>query len=175
MNRENWIGNMNNLTGFSREMVYTSRQDLDNIVQKHARLKPLAMQLLDESRRAAQIVSTERKALIVQELKGLRSSIHRLEASSPTSNSSLSLPWLSAEKPVVSRLDAGFIDGVASNVYLSDGVPELKDFDLQSKYAREKSTVFNSNINAKLPSPDDDLDFKISSLPAPAQGTISPA
>lgn len=175
LNKENWIGNMNNMTGFAREMVYTSRQDLDNIVLKHARLKPLAMQLLDESRQAARIVNTERKALIAQELKGLRSAIQRLEAQSPTSNSSLSLPLVSTEKPVVTRLDAGFIDGVSSNVYLADGIPELKDFDLQAKYAKEKSSVFNSNINAKLPAPDDDLDFKIASLPAPAKGTISPA
>lgn len=175
LNKENWIGNMNNMTGFSREMVYTSRQDLDNIIQKHARLKPLAMQLLDESRKASLIVNEERKALIVEELKGLRRTVQALEKSTTVTKSPLSTPWLNTDKPAITRVEAGFIDGVSSNVFLSDGIPELKDHDLQAKYAKEKSNVFNANINAKLPSPDDDLDFKFSSLPAAAKGTISPA
>lgn len=174
LNKDNWIGNMNNLIGFSRELVYSTREDLNNITQKHPRLKPLAIQLMEESRRAAQFVNEERKALIVAELKSVNKSIQLINSPPKGSQKSVSLPLLNADTPVIVSVDAGYIDGVPSNVYLSDGVPGLRDYDVQTKYAKENGKVLNANIDARLPAPDDDLEFQIASLPAPAKGTISP-
>lgn len=175
LNKDNWTGNMNNLVGFSRELVYSSRQDLDNITSKHPRLKPLAIQLLEESRQAALLVNEERKNLILAELKELKKSIEKQTSSTASANSSISLPLVNTEKPAVVIVDAGYLEGVPSNVYLSEGIPELNEFDIQAKYAKASSKVFDAGINARLPAPDDDLEFPLASLPAPAKGTIAPA
>lgn len=175
LNRENWIGNMNNMTGFSRELVFLSRDDLNKISQKHPRLKPLAMQLMEESRSAAQLVNDERKSLILAKLKSMQVSTQKAETNFQVQKNRDSMPIINAENVEIVNVDAGYIEGIASNVYLSDGVPELKDYDVQTNYANQNSKVLNANIDARLPAPDNDLEFQIASLPAPVKASLSPA
>jgi hypothetical protein len=69
----------------------------------------------------------------------------------------------------------GYIKGVQSNVENLLVIPDLRDFDVDKKYIQKGSNLYLGNINAKLPGPDDDLDFKLSALPADVKKTISPS
>jgi hypothetical protein len=72
------------------------------------------------------------------------------------------------------QVDLGNIRNVESNVRYSEGLPALAEHDLHQGYIQAGSNLFRSNIDAKLPSPDDDLVFMFSSLPAFVERTCGP-
>lgn len=173
INKDDWIGQMNSMTGYSRELVYSSRKALDETVAHHARLRPLAIQLMDEARQSANLVESERGLLKVMTLKNLQKATHEAdEAESKISGTSL--PGVSSSPTRIKNVDAGYIQGVLSNVPVPDGLPDLREYDLSQKYANEKSNTYLANIDARLPAPDDDIAFDICSLPAPVKNTLAP-
>lgn len=174
INKDDWVGEMNNMTGFSRELVYTSRQAVDEVMKNKPFLRPLAIQMMDEARQSAQLVDSEKQVLTELLLKKLQTASNIAADSQAKTPSSLSLPGVDTKSPKVANVDAGYIEGVLSNVSGPQAIPELKDYDLQQKNISEKGGVYLGNKNALLPSPDDDLNFRFSSLPAPVKGTVSP-
>ena len=164
---------MNNMTGYARELVYSSRKALDQTVAHHPRMRPLAIQLMDEARQSASLVESERGLLKVMILKDLQKAANQAETNE-LKKGVTSLPGVSADPTRISKVEAGYIEGVLSNVAVSEGMPDLQEYDLANKYANEKSNSYLGNINARLPAPDDDINFEICSLPAPARSTIAP-
>lgn len=173
INKDDWVGQMNNMTEFSRELVYTSRTAYNSTNERFTRMKPLATILLDEARQSAVMVESERKNLTVLLLKDMQKMTNEAEADSEKQTGT-KLPGVSTEAARLKTVDAGYIDGVLSNLTSAEGLPELRDFDLQEKYITPKSFVYMPNINAKLPAPDDDLNFQICSLAASAKNSIAP-
>lgn len=173
INKDDWVGQMNNMTEFSRELVFTSRAAMDETLSQHARLKPLALQLLEEARQSAMIVDSERKGLTVLILKDLQKTTASVD-NNQSKQPGTKLPGVDSDAPQFQKVDAGYIDGVLSNLTSAEGLPALREYDLQEKYLTQKSNVYLANMNAKLAAPDDDLEFQICSLPAPAKNTISP-
>lgn len=174
INKDDWVGQMNNMTEFSRELVFTSRSALNETIVHHPRLKPLAMQLMDEARQSAAIVESERKDLTVMILKDLQKLTDAAEETE-SKQTGMQLPGVKSEPIQIKTADAGYIDGVLSNLTSSDGLPDLRDYDLQEKYITPTSFVYLPNINAKLPAPDDDINFQICSLAASTKKTLAPA
>jgi hypothetical protein len=174
LNDNDRIGQMNNVVEHCRELVYISRVNNDKAQEPMNRFwRVLAGQLLDESRENAQLVEDERKNQIKICVKNIQNAAWWRIKHAPT-GSSLQLPWFRADFPETSEVRLGWIYGVQSNVENLQVIPSLRDFDLQQKYIQKGSNLYMGNINAKLPEPDDDLDFKLSSLPAPVSGTVAP-
>jgi hypothetical protein len=173
INKDDWVGEMNNLTGYSRELVYSSRKAFEETVAHHPRMRPLALQLMDEARQSAALVETERGLLKVLILKDLQKTTNAADEDQ-SKKGGISLPGVSGEPTRITRVDAGYIDGVVSNVAVPTGMPDLREYDLANKYASEKSNTYLANIDARLPSPDDDIAFEFCSLPAPAKNTLAP-
>lgn len=173
INKDDWVGEMNNMTEFSRELVHTSRNVFNSTNEKYTRMKPLAIMLMDEARQSALLVESERKNLTVLILKDLQKMTSEAE-NDKEKQTGIKLPGVSADAAQLKTVDAGYIDGVLSNLTSADGLPELRDYDLQEKYITPKSFVYLSNINAKLPGPDDDLNFQICSLAAASKNSIAP-
>lgn len=173
INKADWVGQMNNMTEFSRELVFTSRSALNEAIAHHQRLRPLAIQLLDEARQSAQLVESERKELTVLIMKDLQKQANTL-AETASTGPGMKLPGVNADAMQLKTVDAGYIDGVLTNLTSAEGLPDLREYDLQEKYITSKSFVYLPNINAKLPAPDDDIKFDFCSLPASAKKTISP-
>jgi hypothetical protein len=174
INKDDWVGQMNNMTEFSRELVFTSRSALNETIAHHARLKPLAMQLMDEARQSAAIIESERRdltVLILKDLQKLTDAAEETESKQP----GMQLPGVKADPIQIKTADAGYIDGVLSNLTSPDGLPDLREYDLQEKYITPKSFVYLPNISAKLPAPDDDINFQICSLAASTKKTLAPA
>ncbi len=174
INRNDRIGDINSMTGYSREMVYSSRQALNTVMKNYPQLRPLANQLLEESRASAQIVENDKRILMTQIVKAVVIDINSANAA-VVKQRGLTLPWVSTGVSKVRSVDVGFLSGVSSNVRAPLAMPDLKDNDINQKWLDEKSLLYNANINARLPAPDDDLDFTICSLPAEVKETVSPA
>jgi len=176
INGQDWIGEMNQLTGFSRELVYTSREALDQTNQEFPQLKPLALQLMDEARFSVTTLEGEKKTLLRYTGDIVKANV-TLANKELQSKQGLKLPWVTTEAAQIQSVNLGYIDGVLSNATAAgaEAIPNLRQFDLNNKYFDERSGLFHANINAKLPEPDHDLNFDFASLPAPVKETISPA
>lgn len=174
LNNDDLVGQMNNMTGFSRELVYTSRETFEEIARSHPRMRPLALQLLDESRNSAVLVDSERKALTIIQLKALQKIVDNFADEKPAKSTGFNLPGLTTSNPKLVSVDTGYIESVTSSVIAPDAIPDLVDYDIQKKYLKPKGAYYDGNINAQLPSPDDDLDFKFASLAPPMSGSLAP-
>lgn len=174
INGQDWVGEINNLTGFSREMVFTSRQQADVVAKQAPQFTPLAMQLLDEARLSAQLVEADKKTLLNDFDQSIKAGI-KIANDAHRRQPGLILPWVATGKAEVQTVDIGYLEGVPSNVYGPIAIPALKEFDVSQNFLNAKSGLYNANIDARLPMPDDDLHFQFSSLPAPVKDTIAPA
>jgi hypothetical protein len=171
LNAHDRAGQMNNLVARCRELVYTSRETYDEAAANLRHLEPLARQLLDESRQSAHLVEAERARLCQQELDELK----RIAVESASGEVVSTVSGITTKSPQITTITVGHIEGIPSNVEVSKGVPELFQRDMAAGLIEPRSGLYNGNINAKLPGVDTDLDFRISSLPAPVKGTIAPA
>lgn len=174
LNKDDKIGQMNNVVARCRELVFVSRQNANAASEERNQiLAPLANQLLDESRSSAQFVEAERKNEIAYITKKARESVERYNLNTHT-ESTFTLPWFKTYDPHVQDVYLGYIDKVQSNVTNTDVIPELREHDEKQKYFEKGSQLYRGNIDAKLPSPDSDLIFKLSSLPADVEKSVSP-
>jgi hypothetical protein len=174
MNERDYIGQMNNVVERSRELVYISRVNDDKAQQPMNQLyKDLSAQLLNESRDNVRLVEDERKNLIKVTLKNLQEAILLRNKKAPTGKR-LQLAWFETYFPEVTTVRVGCIKGVECNVENLQVIPDLKEYDIDHKYIQKGSNLYFGNINAKLPEPDNDLNFKLSALPAAVSGTVAP-
>ncbi len=174
MNDRNYIGQMNNTVERCRELVYISRMNDDKAQQPMNQLyKTLSAQLLDESRENVRLVEAERKNLILVTITDLHNAILARIKQAPTGKH-VQLPWFESYFPELTSVSIGNIKGVESNVENLQVIPSLKEYDLDHKYIQKGSNLYFGNINARLPQPDNDLDFKLSSLPAAVSDTVAP-
>ncbi len=168
------VGQMNQLVARSRELVYTTRQNQMACEQQGLEhLGPVLDQMMNEAYSSQALVEFERKNLIEITSKDVRQVALDHNLTRNTKSNSF-LPWLKTFEPDVLRVDVGFIDKGLSNVRSLTAIDELADFDRRSGFVETKSELFKANINAKLPSPDDDLTFKFSSVPALVEGSVAP-
>lgn len=174
INKDDWVGQMNSMTEYSRELVFSSRSALNEAIAHHQRMRPLAIQLMDEARQSADLIESERRELTVLIMKDLQKQSNEV-ADASSSKPGMKLPGVSTDATQLKNVDAGYIDGVLTNLTSAEGLPDLREYDLQEKYITQKSFVYLPNINAKLPAPDDDLNFSFCSLPAAAKNTVAPA
>ncbi|HEY9680136.1 MAG TPA: hypothetical protein V6C86_00915 [Oculatellaceae cyanobacterium] len=174
LNGDDRIGQMNNVVERCRELVYVSRVNKDLAEGLNTPLyQPLARQLLEESRANAALVEAERLNQINITTKTIQSYIQQHNVNTKT-GSRLTLPWFQTNYPEVSDVYFGSIKGVQSNVENLQVIPTLRDYDLSQNYIQGGSNLYVGNINAKLPPPDSDLNFYLSSLPADVANSIAP-
>ncbi|CAM6000414.1 unnamed protein product [Sphagnum balticum] len=175
LNEGDRIGQMNNVIERCRELVYVSRVNNYKAQTPMNKLyQALSAQLLDEARENAKLVETERKNQIKLCVKNLQASIIASKKVAPTGKR-LNLPWFESAYPQIEIMRLGYIKNVQSNVENLLVIPDLREFDVEKRYIQKGSNLYLGNINAKLPEPDEDLDFKLSALPADVNKTISPS
>jgi hypothetical protein len=175
LNEDDRVGQLNHVVARSRELVYLSRQcEQQAAMAKLENWEPLAHFLLDESRSGAVLVEGERKNQIEVSKKALHYAadhynVHTVDV--PV----FKLPFWHTWDAEVSEIQLGSAADVESNVLNTETYPDLRAYDEHEKYFQKGSDLYRGNINARLPAPDNDLDFKLASLPASVQGTTSPA
>lgn len=176
LNANDRQGRMNILVERSRELVFTSRQAYEEVTPRYRHLEPLARQLMNEARAGAQLVESGRQVLAQVTVRELVDNAEQGDADLSASKG-LNLNWFKAAQPRISAVEVGNLKDIDSNVYGPEeaALPLLKKYDLENNFLNQKSGLYKGNINAKLPAPDNDLSFKLSSLPAPVKGTIAAA
>lgn len=175
LNAQDQSGRMNNIVARCRELVFTSRETynrVNSLGYKH--LEPLSRQLLNEARNNAQMLDDQRELLLQENVKSALKEAETAEFSIK-GQKEFSLPGMTAQAPKLTNMDLGYIKGVQSNVEVSAGNPALIQYDKDHDFIQESSNLYVSNIDARLPDADSDLQFKMFPLPAPVRGNVAPA
>jgi len=180
LNEKDRIGQMNNMVARCRQLVYSSRKDLDDTKKLFPQLESFAEPLLIESRDSADLLERERQKLAqLAESEARQEMQRRFNEVKP--KYAMTLPWLKIETPQLAEVRFGRLDDIESNVEeLHSGFKDLEQNDNSQGYVdREPApglTLYKCDLNnMQLPGADGDLTFKLSSLPAPVDGIIAPS
>jgi hypothetical protein len=175
MNTADRIGEFNQVQEASRELVFVSRQNLDQCSDANIPdLDILCDQLLQNARSGHSLVEDERKNQIsvvgkeVQEAIVAYNCERNKEGDSPFFG-------LQTFAPEILRVDLGRLAKVNCNVRSLDTIPELASYDTLKFYCDKTSKLYAADINAALPAPESDLEFNFSSLPAYIGKTSAPS
>lgn len=163
LNDTNRIGQMNKALMRCRELVYNSQQVYDEAHKNSPIMEPIAKELLDRARLGARKLEMDQNSIsksIVRECMDI-STGQKSETSTPQAVQILSLK---TTKPEISEVKLGYANDVPSNITTMDVIDDLAKYDLSQKYADKDSHFYFANIDAKLPAPNNDLNFRLSSL-----------
>ncbi len=175
LNEQDRIGQMNNMVARCRQLVYDSNESNDEASSNLNQLQDLADDLHKEARDGALLLNQERQKLLNVSTNEARSAM-LARFNSIKEGHALLLPWLQVDVPSTPQIKFGKTEKVQSNVGILSGLSDLESMDKVKYQATDGSKLYKEGINARLDgSPDVDLNFKISSLPAPVQNSISPA
>jgi hypothetical protein len=162
LNKNDRIGELNQMIGYSRQLVFSSRRIDDKIQAQYPHLKQISALLVEDARTGAKKTNQEFEFLRVTAYS------EALAMGKGAPNKAIlffRLPLLEVEKPKTESIVLGTIDSIPSNARLPVGLNELKTYDLANHYNEQNSQFYRSKIDAKLPLPDNDLIFNFSSLP----------
>ncbi len=174
LNDRDRIGQLNNMISRCRQLVYSDRDDSKDIKANFKEIQKLSDQLMDESRQSAQDLESERKKVrSLAESEAVQSMHDKFDSIKQTY--AMNLPWLQVKTPRVIGVGLGSVDKIDSNVQEFDGFDKLKDSDRGQGYVAQysKLNLYKSNQNEQLQD-DSDLQFHLTSLPAPLQSEVSP-
>lgn len=175
LNAGDRVGQLNAVVEHSRELVYLSRENtnLANDLGVPS-YQQLAAQLLNEARASADIVDKERLNQIKLAVTEAQKSIKDAREGEDKSSGVYILPWVLETKPQINQVRLGYIKDTLSSVESPGVLDVLQKHDLKKNFIEPTSKLFKGNIDAKLPTPDDDLPFHFSSLPAEVKHIDSP-
>lgn len=182
LNDRDRIGQMNNMVARCRQLVFSSRRDYENTKSVFPDLEDFAEPLLTEAQdssyeldrerqRIAALAQAEAKAAMQQKFNEIR----------PTF--AMTLPWLKVGVPQITENNCGKLKDMESNVEELKAFKDLIKNDESKAYVHVPNTpskgltLYKADVQdgLKLPGPDDNLPFKLSSLPAPVERIIAPA
>jgi hypothetical protein len=176
LNLDDNAGKLNNLVGYSRELAYTGREmcTLTESNDDFQEVQPLAAQVLGESHDGVKLVAQERERFVSALSTKLRQLMSEDLKHAPGPSS---LATASTSSPEIVDFELGTLENMQSSVQPSKGEPELLEYDLKKHYIQpgKGADLYLCSVNLKLPDPrDSDLEFYLSPLPAPVQGTVAP-
>jgi hypothetical protein len=167
-----------------RQLVYSSREEYEKTKRELKDLEFFAEPLLKESRDSARDLETQRKDLGDLARKEATEAMQR-QFDSIKASYAVTLPWLRISSPRLLTPKFGKLEGLESNVEELTELTELDKEDRAQSYVDVRSAggpgggtgldLYKAEKNHKLSGTDSDLDFKLSSLPAPVNGVIPQA
>ncbi|MBX9691541.1 MAG: hypothetical protein K2Z81_04095 [Cyanobacteria bacterium] len=180
LNEKDRIGQLNNMVVRCRQLVYSSREELDRTRDELPFMAPFAEPLLDEARDSANDLEQERQR--VAKLAKDEGEVEVLKRFMDVKSTyAMALPWLTISEPNLEDVVFGQVNEVESNVEELTQIPELAKNDESQGYVTTLPAPALKLYKASLPNgiplqgPDGDLKFKLSSLPAPVDNIIAPA
>jgi hypothetical protein len=176
LNDQDRIGQMNNMIARSRQLVFSSREELDKTTSDYPQLQSLAQQFLDETRDSAQQLELQRKALhnvaISEAQTAMQNKFDQIKGTYP-----MALPWMNIGLAEMPSVKIGKIVGTESNVAELKNIKDLEDNDhVKSLVSSDPGLkLYHESTDLKLPGSDSDLSFKVSPLDAPVEKSVAPA
>jgi hypothetical protein len=175
LNAGDRVGQLNAVIEHSRELVYLSRENANLAAGLGVpSYQQLAAQLLNEAREAPNIVDKERDNQIKLAVTETQKAIKAAREGEEKSSGVYVLPFVLETRPQINQVYLGYIKDTLSSVESPAVLDELQKNDLKNNYIEPTSKLFRGNINAKLPTPDEDLPFHFASLPAEVKHIDSP-
>lgn len=175
LNKDDRIGELNELQQASRELIFVSRRTYDQSCDSRIpELNALCDQLLQDARAGHPFLEAERQNQIRAIGKEIQDAAQIYNRNRNKIRQTAFL-GLQTYEPEITRVDCGRIVNVNSNVKAFEAIPELATFDRDKGYVDRASKLYKCEIDAKLPSLDSDLDFYFSSLPAYVGKTCAPS
>jgi hypothetical protein len=175
LNAADRIGEINQLEEASREAIYVSREDYAQSSAKNSpALSALCDRLVEDARTAHAAVEGERQNQIFLSTMEIQDAVLTYNRQRKK-ETNLAFLGLRTFVPQILRVDVGRIANINSNVRAFDALPDLQAFDKYKSYFDRTSKLYKSDINAKLPDSDSDLNFNLTSLPACIGNTTSAA
>jgi len=176
LNLDNNAGKLNNLIGYSRELAYTAREmcTVTETNDDFREVQPLAAQVLGDSHDGVKLVAQERERYVNTLIASLRQLMSENLKNTPGPSA---LATTATSSPEIVDFELGTLENMQSNVQPPKGVPELFEYDFKKHYIQpgKGADLYLASVNLKLPDPrDSDLEFYLSPLPAPVQGTVAP-
>jgi hypothetical protein len=172
INANDRFGQINNMTAAARQLLFNSRSECNAAASIHPEILPLANALAEEAAAGGELVLEERTASLKGIVADVRSSVGKAKAGSFAKDYSVELPWLHRGDVTLDACVLGSSSSMDSNVAAPLGDELLASED--KKYIDSKAKLYTGNVKLPLPEPDKKLDFRVSSLDAPVQGTIAP-
>lgn len=175
LNAKDRVGKVNNIVARNRELVFLSRESANMASVKGMEAwAPLADNLCTEARASQTLVENERLTQI-NLCKSMLRSAFDLDRKKKGEKTEFILPDWQTGLGEIKGIAVGYVKNIQSNVVNTDVFPALREFDEHERYFQKGSDLYMGNINAKLPPPDNDLDFKFASVAAPVENTIAPS
>ena len=175
INSKDRVGQMNTAVERAREIVYASRKAHNELVQDESdpALEDFSRLLIEEARSGAQLVESGRKILSEQIVQDLSQSAKEYKKKLALKGGSKVGP-VNISPAILTRVELGLPRRVFANVTATDAFDQLLKDDRQSGYVSNSGLAYVGGINAKLPSPDNDLDFKLTPLASAIGARTSP-
>jgi hypothetical protein len=169
------VGQMNTAVERSRELVYGSREANNDLVRDESdpALEDFSRLLVDEARSGAQLVESSRRMMAEQVIQDLRLAVKDYRKKL-TAKAKLNAGIMKASRVTLTQGEVGLPRRVFSNVTATEAFKELLQSDRQSGYVTNSGLAYAGDINAKLPAPDNDLEFKLTPLASPLGAGLSP-
>jgi len=174
-NDKDRIGQMNTAVERSRELVYGSRLAHDELSKDESdpALEDFSRLMVEEARAGAQLVDSSRRILSDEVSQDLVIAAKKYKERL-TSRAAAKVGIMSVSPAILSTVEVGVPRGVNANVTAVEAFDELLKQDRQNGYVSKSGFAFVGDVNAKLPAPDNDLDFKLTPLASPIGSGISP-
>lgn len=179
LNQYNRLGQMNDMIARSRQLVYSSRKQYEEVAgaANNPLAEKLAQQLVNEARDSAQELETERRYLtglvVAESGQAMQNKFNQIKGSY-----AMVLPWLVVETPQAVSLSSGKVSGMQSNAQELEGFDELvkKDrADSGKVYSAKPVNLYCAERPVSLPTVDSQLPFNFSPLSAPVTNDMAPA
>lgn len=174
-NDKDRIGQMNTAVERSRELVYGSRLAHDELSKDESdpALEDFSRLMVEEARAGAQLVDSSRQILSDEVSQDLVIAAKKYKERL-TSRAAAKVGIMRVSPAILSTVEVGVPRGVNANVTAVESFDELLKQDRQNGYVSKSGFAFVGDVNAKLPAPDNDLDFKLTPLASPIGSGISP-
>ncbi|MCC7530906.1 MAG: hypothetical protein IT342_20460 [Candidatus Melainabacteria bacterium] len=175
INDRDRVGQMNTVVERSRELVYGSREAHNELVRDDSdpALEDFSRLLVEEARSGAQLVESSRQMMCGQVIEDLKQSAKdfriKLKAKAESN-----VGFMKVSPAALSAVEIGLPRGVFSNATATEAFDALLQADRRSGFVSRAGLAYAGDINAKLPSPDNDLDFKFTPLAGPIGDGVSP-
>jgi predicted membrane-bound mannosyltransferase len=165
LNADNRIGQMNTIVEHSRQLVYLDRQQtlITYSSPSLTRYTTLAKQVLFNSTEGATKVDSERKNQISIGIENCKNYARSLADNSR--KGVWLLPWFVTNSVTINSVEFGSVYNTLSSSESPIAIPLLHEWDKGRQFIEKISNLYNGNINASLPPPDNSLFFYFSALP----------
>lgn len=178
LNEFNRLGQMNDMIARSRQLVYFSSAQHDEVARpgNDPLMEKLSRQLVEEAKNSSRDLDRERQYLTTLVQDEARAEMSK-KFNELKRSYAMTLPWLTITTPQILSVTSGSFEKMESNAQELEGLSELVNEDRKNTNVVNAKPInlYRAENDATMPSVDPELHFRFSPLAAPVGNDMSPA